>query len=88
MYKWLILIGLLVLLFVLGTPSKKNGGEWKVFGSMECGWTRKQLKHLEDNRIAHTFVDCSKGQCPDVDAFPTLKHSQSGETIVGFNEVQ
>ena len=86
MYKWVILISILVILFILGSKSTK--GEWTVYGSMDCGWTVKQLKHMKDNGVSHTFVDCSNGKCSDVDAFPTLKHSQSGETIVGFNEVR
>ena len=33
-----------------------------------------------------TFVDCDKGDCPDVEGFPTMIHS-SGERVVGYKEV-
>ena len=64
-----------------------RGGMWKVYGSMDCGWTRRQLDHMKAGGINHTFVDCSSEKCPDVDAFPTMIHSQSGETIVGYKEI-
>lgn len=64
----------------------KKGSGWTVYGTMGCGWTRKQLDHMKSKGISHTFVDCDKGGCDGMEAFPTLK-SPSGETIVGFKEV-
>ena len=56
-----------------------------VYGSMSCGWTRKQLDHFKKNGKAYTFVDCVNGECPpEVDGFPTTK-TPSGEIVVGFN---
>ena len=60
------------------------GKSWTVYGSNGCGWTRKQLKSMEDKKSAHTFVDCDKEDCGDVSAFPTTKDSD-GKTTVGFD---
>ena len=66
---------------------KKKGGDWTVYGTMGCGWTRKQLEHMKKKGISHTFVDCDKGgACPGMDAFPTMVH-ENGEKVVGFREV-
>lgn len=66
-------------------PYKK--GDWTVYGTMGCGWTRKQLDHMKSNGIPHTFVDCDKdGACPGMDAFPTMVH-KNGEKVVGFKKV-
>lgn len=68
-------------------PTKAKGGDWTVYGTMGCGWTRKQLEHMKKKGISHTFVDCDKeGACPGMDAFPTMK-SPNGEKVVGFKEV-
>jgi hypothetical protein len=63
---------------------KKNG--WTVFGTMGCGWTRKQLDYMKKNGKEHTFVDCDKGECGDVKAYPTLM-SPDGEKSTGYKEV-
>ena len=53
----------------------------KVYGSMSCGWTRKQLKEL-GNRA--TFVDCTQTQCPAwVTGFPGVE-TTDGKKIVGY----
>ena len=70
-----------------GQGSQKAGGKkWTVFGTMGCGWTRKQLDYMKKNGKAHTFVDCDKGGCDGMDAFPTLK-GPNGEMTVGYKEV-
>lgn len=66
--------------------SKAGGKKWTVFGTMGCGWTRKQLDYMKKNGKAHTFVDCDKGGCDGMDAFPTLK-GPNGEMTVGYTEV-
>lgn len=83
--KRLLYIALIlsILWAVFGTSS---GGTWKVYGSMECGWTKKQIDYLKSKGIKHTFVDCNKETCDGIDGFPTLVHSQSGEKIVGYTE--
>ena len=72
---------------VTGPKKAKAKGGWTVYGTMGCGWTRKQLDHMKSKGIPHTFVDCDKeGACPGMDAFPTMK-SPKGEKVVGFKEV-
>jgi hypothetical protein len=61
-------------------------GKWTVFGTMGCGWTRKQLDYMKKKGIDHVFKDCEKGECGDVKAFPTLV-SPEGEKHVGYNEM-
>ena len=79
----------LIVLFYTGrrmkTP-KENGENWTVFGTMGCGWTRKQLDHMKKAGKPFTFIDCDKENCDGVDAFPTLV-SPSGEKHVGYKEV-
>lgn len=87
---FLVVAVLLVLLYLL-MPSKKtnyqSGGEWIVYGTMGCGWTRKQLDHLKENGVSYRFVECDKGGCPaDVKAYPTCQ-LPSGEMKVGFTSI-
>ena len=67
-----------------GKPSSDN---WTVYGTMGCGWTRKQLKHMKDNNISHKFIDCDKEDCGSVTAYPTLKDT-NGKITEGFMLVQ
>lgn len=89
------MIALLVLLaldiYILtqtGAKAPVSNGEkkWTVYGTMGCGWTRKQLEYMKKKRKSHIFVDCDKGGCDGMDAFPTLE-GPNGEKIVGYNEV-
>jgi len=84
----LLVINFMIFMSMNGSaaPGKKSKGDWTVYGTMGCGWTRKQLDHMKSKGISHTFVDCDKGGCDGMDAFPTLKSPQ-GETTVGFKEV-
>lgn len=89
MLPFIILV--IVDLFILmrtGAPAKVSDGEgmWTVFGSMGCGWTRKQLEHMKKAGKPHTFVDCDKENCKKVEAFPTLV-GPNGEEHVGYKEV-
>lgn len=84
MLRYLILL-VIVYLIIRPRPTSSGGG-WKVYGSMGCGWTKKQLNHLKFKGVSHTFIDCTKQNCNGVDAFPTMIHSQSGEKIVGYSE--
>jgi hypothetical protein len=83
-----IILGLIAIIVLLQTTKKSStGGDgWTVFGTMGCGWTRKQLDYMKKNGKPHTFVDCDKGGCGDMDAFPTLK-GPNGEKIVGYSEI-
>lgn len=66
--------------------SVSNGAEWTVYGTMGCGWTRKQLDYMKKNGKPHRFVDCEKEGCSGMEAFPTLV-SPNGEKIVGYSEI-
>lgn len=60
---------------------------WTVYGTMQCGWTRKQLDYMKRKNVPYTFVDCANGGgCAGKSAFPTLV-SPNGEELVGYNEV-
>ena len=61
-------------------------GEWTIYGSMGCGWTRKQLDYMKSSGKPFTFVDCDSEECAGVEGFPTMT-SPDGERVVGFKEV-
>jgi hypothetical protein len=65
---------------------KPEGGKWMVFGTSWCGWTTKQLEYMKKKGIDHKFVDCEKGKCDGIDAFPVME-SPNGERITGYKEV-
>ena len=86
-----IILAIIDILILMQTGQAKkapveNGKKWTVFGTMGCGWTRKQLDYMKKNGKEHTFVDCDKEGCKGMKAFPTLKHP-NGETTVGYKEV-
>ncbi len=78
------IISLIVLYNMMG--QKSSGPNWTVYGTMGCGWTRKQLDYMKNNGKSYTFVDCDNGGCSDMKAYPTLVHP-NGERIVGYKEV-
>ena len=83
----LVIIAIIILLQTgKKAPKKQEGKGWTVFGTMGCGWTRKQLDYMKKNGKEHTFVDCDKEECKGMKAFPTLK-DPNGETTVGYKEV-
>ena len=89
----LVLIDLLILsqtgkrrLDVTVSASVSNGEQWTVYGTMGCGWTRKQLDYMKKNGKPFKFVDCEKEGCSGMEAFPTLV-SPNGEKIIGYNEI-
>ena len=89
----LILIDLLILsqtgkrrLDVTVSASVSNGEQWTVYGTMGCGWTRKQLDYMKKNGKPFKFVDCDKEGCSGMEAFPTLV-SPNGEQIIGYSEI-
>jgi len=76
-----------VALFLLYRNKASPGSKkWTVYGTMGCGWTRKQLDYMKKAGKPHVFVDCDKGGCDGMTAFPTLK-GPNGKKIVGYNEV-
>jgi hypothetical protein len=64
----------------------KSTGAWTVYGTTWCGWTTKQLEYMKKKGIDHKFVDCEKGKCDGIDAFPVMD-SPNGERITGYKEV-
>jgi hypothetical protein len=67
-------------------PKEPSKGSWTVFGTTWCGWTTKQLDYLKKKGIDHKFVDCEKGKCDGIDAFPVME-SPTGERITGYKEI-
>lgn len=78
------LIFLLIILLAMYLCRSKEESDWIVYGTKGCGWTRKQLSHMKAKGIKHTFVDCDKEDCSEMDAYPTLRHAQTGELFVGY----
>ena len=74
----------------IDTPAAKavagTKTEWTVYGTNWCGWTKKQLAYLEKKGIPHKFIDCEKGNCDGIEAFPVMK-SSDGEEVVGYKEI-
>jgi hypothetical protein len=92
---WLLALLILVNFYVLSQTGQRrvdvkisNGGDnkWTVYGTMGCGWTRKQLEYMEKNGKSFKFVDCDKEGCSGMKAFPTILHP-SGEKTVGYSEI-
>jgi|TARA_B110000858_G_C17611402_1_gene384667 hypothetical protein len=75
-----------IILMRTGQAKKEDGKKWTVFGTMGCGWTRKQLDYMKKSGKPHTFVDCDKEGCKGMNAYPTLV-SPDGEKTVGYSEV-
>ena len=67
-------------------PVQEQKSGWTVYGTTWCGWTTKQLEYLKKKGIEHKFVDCEKGKCDGIDAFPVMD-SPTGERITGYKEV-
>jgi len=66
--------------------TKTTGSDqWTVYGTMSCGWTKKQLEYMKSKEIPHKFVDCSVSEC-DAKAYPTLV-SPDGKTTTGYTEM-
>jgi hypothetical protein len=94
---WLLALLVLIDLLILSQTGKRrldatvsasvsNGEQWTVYGTMGCGWTRKQLDYMKKSGKPFKFVDCDKEGCSGMEAFPTLV-SPNGEQIVGYNEI-
>jgi hypothetical protein len=86
----IVLLGLLLLWMYFKKPSASKGpggaGEWTVYGTMGCGWTRKQLEVLKSNNVPYTFVDCDSKECAGMNAFP-VNILPDGTQKIGFTEV-
>ena len=67
-------------------PKEPSKGSLTVFGTTCCGCTTKQLDYLKKKGIVHKLVDCEKGKCDGIDAFPVME-SPTGERITGYKEI-
>lgn len=77
------LLAIVVLLLVTG----KRDGNMKVYGSMDCPWTRKQLEYNNQKGLSYVFVDCKKNTCPNfVKGFPTTK-TGDGKIYGGYSKI-
>lgn len=90
---WLLILLAIIDIYILsqtkkgGAPAAVSDGKtWTVYGTMGCGWTRKQLDYMKEAGKPFKFVDCDKGGCSDLEAFPTLV-SPDGKQHIGYNEV-
>lgn len=88
---WMVALALVLLVLIMysftgkkGSPGKGGSG-WTVYGSHNCGWTTKQLKHMDSKSISYNFVDCDqdKEACTGMSGFPTLKNDD-GTVKVGY----
>jgi hypothetical protein len=84
--RWLNILLALAIVYVLFGSTSKTGTGWTVYGTNGCGWTRKQLAHLDKKGISYKYVECDKQKCNGISAFPTMKHS-NGEVVEGFREI-
>lgn len=82
----LIIINIFILMNLGGTVKKTDDKNWTIYGTMGCGWTRKQLEHMKNVGKPYTFVDCDKEDCGKMSAFPTI-HDPNGNETVGFSEI-
>jgi len=80
----IIVIALLLILKSKGS-SDMSGQKTTIYGTMGCGWTRKQLDYMNKNNKPYRFVDCDKENCSNMNAFPTIVHS-NGEKTLGYSE--
>ncbi|AET84870.1 hypothetical protein FK873_gp072 [Micromonas pusilla virus SP1] len=81
----LVIVNVMILMRT-GQAPIEDGEKWTIYGSMGCGWTRKQIEYMKKNGKSYTFVDCEEEDCPGVEGFPTMV-DQNGERVVGFKEV-
>lgn len=77
---WIVI---LAAVFMLMNNKVRGNGKWTIYGTRECGWTRKQMSHFDESGVAYDFVDCKNGNCEEFRAYPTTV-SPNGEVKVGF----
>lgn len=82
--QFIVILVVLVALNILLRQGKGNGNSWKVYGSMNCGWTRKQIEELKNKGVQYEFLDCSGGMCKE--GMPT-NILPDGSRRVGFTSV-
>jgi hypothetical protein len=81
---FVILLILANQVFTKSNSKSPTKGLWTIYGSKNCGWTRKQLDSMNK---PYVFKDCDKGECPpELTSFPTSV-SPSGKVVVGFSNL-
>lgn len=65
---------------------EKEEKKWIVYGTMGCGWTRKQLDYLKKVEKPFEFINCDEMTCENITSYPTIVHP-SGEQTVGYEEI-
>lgn len=78
----------LYILYKTGTAGNTAGGsdeKWTIYGSMGCGWTRKQLEYMKKKGKPYVFIDCDQEECEGKKVFPTTVGPDGTETK-GFME--
>ncbi len=83
-----IILALINIMILLQTKKTSSGGGkgWTVYGTMGCGWTRKQLEYMKKTGKQFEFIDCTQNECTGVSGFPTILHPD-GNKSVGYTEV-
>lgn len=81
MLYWIVIIILILL------SLRKTSEIHTVYGTMSCGWTRKQLEHFDNMGVAYKFVDCKTSNCGNFGGYPTTI-TPGGEKMVGFFTLQ
>jgi len=77
-----VVAAIVVILVILYLMQQKGGQKIKVYGSMDCSWTRKQLTNLQGRS---EFFDCNTYKCPDfVKGFPTSV--KDGQVYEGYQD--
>lgn len=64
----IVIVSIWVMNILLRSPRgaiEGNSSAWKVYGSMGCGWTRKQIDELKKNGVPYEFLDCTGDICKD-----------------------
>lgn len=89
----LLIAAIIAAVVVLMWLSRKSSGQDKsgykgpltIYGSMGCGWTKKQLDYCDSKNIPYKFVDCDSETCPNyVNGYPTM--DKDGQIIEGYKE--
>lgn len=85
--KLLVVVAIaLIFLYLLNFRLTNTNEHWTVYGTNNCGWTRKQIDYMKSNRIPHKYIECDKNDCGEIKSYPTLKHP-NGDVLVGFNKI-
>lgn len=84
----LIILNVYILLEMGKKPAAvvTSNEKWVVYGTMDCGWTRKQLDFMKNSGKQYEFIDCASDDCAGMNGFPTIIHPD-GKKSVGYTEV-